>query len=156
MIQSRIQNFNEHMMHLPTQLKLPAAQGRPPQHNAPSAGPEALAGPMLTIQNHKWKVAAVVLQNIILSVSTGLLLLGISSITAPHHAAVTPTHLTHTANQLRLNDNLGEKTPKSASISQRCPFGTELVEIESPVGRPGLCQAHTYTQSLNLSGPPAL
>jgi len=62
------------MIHLPTQLKFPAGQARPPQHSVSSAGPEALAaaGPIPTIQNDKRKASVIVLQNIILSVSTGL------------------------------------------------------------------------------------
>lgn len=152
---SQEQNFNEHM-DLPTQLKFPAAQGRPPQHNAPSTWPEASAGPIRTIQNHKWKVAAIVLKNIILSqfLQASPLRYFPDHSTTP--CSCNPPHLTHTANQLQLNENLAEKSPKSASVSQRCPLRTKQVESESPVGRPGLCQAQIYTQSLNLSGPPAL
>ncbi len=153
---SHKQNFNEHM-DLPTQLKFPAAQGRPPQHNAPSARPEAWAEPILTIQNHKWKVAAIVLQNIILSqfLQASPLRYFLDHSTTP--CSCNP-HTSYTRSQPAPTKwEPGWKGSKKCICIPEVSFSYKVCwKCESCRTARFVSGTHIHTQSLNLSSPPAL
>lgn len=135
-------------MHLPTQLKLPVAQGRPSQHKAFCA--DAWAGPILTIQNHNWKVAAIIAQNIILSqclqLSSLRCFLGHGTIPRSHNlqafytCSVSASTKTATFTNLLPRDVLYTERVKSDGTA------TGTSRFVNSLGR----DTHTYTQSSNL------